>query len=967
MCGIAGVFAYQHDAPEVDVQELLRVRDSMAARGPDGAGLWVGPGGRSALAHRRLAIIDLSDAGAQPMSTVDGRLHISFNGEIYNFRTLRAALIAKGHAFTSSSDTEVLLQLYRDRGPSMVEVLRGMYAFAIFDSHDGSAFLARDPFGIKPLYYSDDGSTLRFASQVKALLAGGAIGAKPDAAGHVGFFVLGSVPEPFTMYSGIRAMPAGSTLTCRLGSKPRLHRYFRIGEEFARHEESAPGATQDIRDLADALRESVRDHMVADVPVGLFLSSGLDSTTVGALAREVTAGSIRSLTLGFKEYEGGLNDETGLAAETAGHLGTSHTTRFVERPEFEAEFDRLLKAMDQPSIDGVNTYFVSKAAAEAGMKVALSGLGGDELFGGYPSFRQVPPLAASFRAFRSHPRLGALIRSLAAPFVSVLTSPKWSSLAEYGGTLPGAYLLRRALYMPWEVQRFLDPDFFRDGWERLGLLQQMHEDVRGLRNDRAVVSTLEMEWYMKNQLLRDADWAGMAHSLEIRAPLVDVELFRRVAPLICSTDPPTKVRAARSSQRPLPEKLFSRSKTGFSIPVHQWATRARRGKGVNRLFRNWAHIVHEPYKSKRALALLSDAFGGYGGIALYNRDLLTSLCETPEFAETVAVPRLITRPMEELPPGLVYRVEAATGKAGFIKTISALLLSDRDFDIVICCHINLLPAAVFAKWRTGAPLVTFLYGIDAWNPTGWLGRRLLKHVDRFFSISDVTRAKFQSWSRISNERFAILPNAVHLDWYGAAPKSADLVQKYRLEGKVVLMTLGRLVSSERYKGFDEVLNAMPGLLAEIPALVYMIVGDGSDRARLSARAAELGLLDRVVFTGHIDEARKADYYRLADAFVMPSRGEGFGFVLLEAMACGIPAVASCKDGGREAIREGQLGVLVDPESIADVQRGIREALRRGRAGPPDGLVFFAFPNFRSRVREEMLRTIRASIARPASG
>src|SRR5579859_3297766 len=205
MCGIAGVFAYRDSAAPADPEELLRIRDRMYSRGPDGAGLWISEDRRVGLAHRRLAIIDLSEAGAQPMSTPDGKLHIVFNGEIYNYRNLRRELEAKGYRFQSKSDTEVLLHLYADRGPEMMHALRGMYAFGIWDAREQSLFLARDPFGIKPLYYADDGHTIRFASQVKPLLKSNAIDTAPEPAGSIGFLIWGAVPEPFTLYRGIRA------------------------------------------------------------------------------------------------------------------------------------------------------------------------------------------------------------------------------------------------------------------------------------------------------------------------------------------------------------------------------------------------------------------------------------------------------------------------------------------------------------------------------------------------------------------------------------------------------------------------------------------------------------------------------------------------------------------------------------------------------------------------------------------
>ncbi len=424
MCGIAGIFAYRDTAPPVDREELLRIREAMRVRGPDGAGLWVSDDGRVGLAHRRLAIIDLSADGAQPMATPDGRLCITFNGEIYNYRELRRELEAKGYRFRSQSDTEVLLHLYADRGPEMVHALRGMYAFGIWDAREQSLFLARDPFGIKPLYYADDGQTLRFASQVKALLKGGAVDTAPEPAGSVGFLILGAVPEPFTLYRGVRALPAGAHLTVRRDGEPALGTHFSIRDELARAQECPPPARARHEVLAEALRDTVRHHLVSDVPVGVFLSSGLDSALVTALASEETVGPLQAITLGFDEYRGTANDEVPLAQTVAARYGARHEASFVSREDFESELENILANMDQPSIDGVNTYFVSRAAARSGLKVALSGLGGDELFGGYPSFRHVPRLAEWLRFVRLLPMLGRAARFLSAPLLRSVTSPK---------------------------------------------------------------------------------------------------------------------------------------------------------------------------------------------------------------------------------------------------------------------------------------------------------------------------------------------------------------------------------------------------------------------------------------------------------------------------------------------------------------------------------------------------------------
>src|SRR5438105_1800843 len=349
MCGIVGIYAYREPAPPVDSAELLRIRDHMLRRGPDGAGLWMSQDRRIGFGHRRLAIIDLSESGAQPMASADGRYVVTFNGEIYNYRELRAELERGGRTFRSHSDTEVLLHLYAEHGERMVDNLRGMYAFGIWDSVERTLFLARDPLGIKPLYYANDGKTFRFASQVKALLAGGAIDAAPEPAGSVGFLLLGSVPEPYTIYRHIRALPAGSSMCIREGAVSTPRSFFDVRETLLAAQHSGADLTQMHAIFADAVRDSVRAHLVADVPVGVFLSAGIDSGTITGLAAEAGARDLHTLTLGFDEFRGTANDEVPLAGEVARHFGTTHHKERISRADFEELLPDILEAMDQPS------------------------------------------------------------------------------------------------------------------------------------------------------------------------------------------------------------------------------------------------------------------------------------------------------------------------------------------------------------------------------------------------------------------------------------------------------------------------------------------------------------------------------------------------------------------------------------------------------------------------------------------
>ena len=590
MCGLTAIFSYGDNAPNVDEAELLRMREVMIARGPDGAGSWISGDQHVGLAHRRLAIIDIGPTGAQPMALTDDagniRLQITYNGEIYNFKQLRAGLIAEGRKFSTQSDTEVLLHLYDRDGVDMLRQLRGMFAFALWDEARQGLLLARDPYGIKPLYYADDGGTLRVASQVKALQTGGAISSTPNPAGHVGFFTLGYIPEPHTMYKDIQSLPAGSSLWIDKAGARAENRYFNLTREMAELE--ANGQQGSAEELRAALTESIEHHLVSDVPVGVFLSAGLDSASIMALTSEVAGRQVETMTLRFDEFSDGPLDEAPLAAEIATLYDTRHQTRTVKGSDFHTDKKKLLAAMDQPSIDGVNTYFVAKEAADMGLKVALSGLGGDELFGGYDSFRQIPSLVSRLGWVPGIRVLGAGFRVLSGPLLRHLTSPKYASLFEYSADYGSAYLLRRGLFLPWELPQFLDTDLVRDGWRDLNLFNNLNLTVTGIINPINKVSLLESAWYMRNQLLRDSDWAGMAHSLEIRTPLVDATLFTKLA--ACGYN---KIDMARSPATALPENVLNRPKTGFYIPVREWLQGEEQEAGAERGGRGWAKSIYQ--------------------------------------------------------------------------------------------------------------------------------------------------------------------------------------------------------------------------------------------------------------------------------------------------------------------------------------------------------------------------------------
>jgi len=593
MCGFVTIHHFGVRSGRVDRDELCAIRDHMRRRGPDGAGEWVSSDGRVGMGHRRLSIIDLSDAAAQPMHSADGRYHVVFNGEIYNYRALRRELQSAGCLFSTASDTEVLLHGFVLWGRAVLHRLRGMFAFAVFDERERKLFFARDPFGIKPLYYTKQPGVVRIASQVKALLAGGGVSETPSAAGIVGFHLWGSVPEPHTLYEEIAALPAGSFMTVdeRGLFGPVAYespaQIYGGAEPVSMDDAEAEGAVR------AAVKSSVAAHLEADVPVGVFLSAGIDSSVMAGLAAEVHSAPVQTVSLRFEEFHQTENDESALARTTAERYGTRHTTVTIARSEFLELLPDILDVMDQPSIDGINTYLVARAAKQVGLEVAISGLGGDELFGGYPSFVTVPRLRLLFALPARIPGASAGLRNLLGALPLGSRSAKIRSLGQYAGTTAGAYFVKRGLFMPWELPGILGEEIAEEGLRRYDpIADAASKMARGKAFCR--IASLEQSLYMRNQLLRDADWAGMAHSLEIRVPLVDAFLARELACIIPGRFSPLHPkRLLASAPRPsLPECLLRRRKTGFSVPMQSWIRDLHPGLSERESWaRDWARIV----------------------------------------------------------------------------------------------------------------------------------------------------------------------------------------------------------------------------------------------------------------------------------------------------------------------------------------------------------------------------------------
>lgn len=583
MCGLIAAFARNGVSPAGVTLALA----AMQPRGPDGEGLW--QEGGVALGHRRLAILDLDARAAQPMQSADGRYLIVFNGEIYNFRDLRRELEREGHTFRTESDTEVLLALFARDGEAMLDKLHGMFAFVVWDRQARRAFAARDPYGIKPLYVAKTGNGIMLASQVKALLASGQVAHDPDPEGQAGFWLLGSVPEPRTWYRDIQAVPAGHFAWIAEGAVQRMVCWHDIGQVW-RNAESM-GERDDANVVASvraALRESVARHLVADVPVGVFLSGGIDSGALAGLMVEAGTRDLQDVTIAYDEFAGSHQDEAPAAAALARHYGIRHHVRRVTREEFLADLPRILASMDQPSIDGINTWYASKAVAELGLKVVVSGVGGDELFQGYRSFRQLPALVSRWRKLSSLPgalALGRLAGNLQARRTG---NARWRHAADWLRSLEGAYLLSRGLFAPDAYPAEADMTVFAQGFDPVAHVAAMTGPLPA--DPRLALGQIESMTYLRNQLLRDSDWASMAHSVELRTPLVDAHLLTQLQPLLPSFARfPGKSLLAQAPEKPLPEAIRQRRKTGFGIPVSRWL--AEGGIAANDGSRSWARYV----------------------------------------------------------------------------------------------------------------------------------------------------------------------------------------------------------------------------------------------------------------------------------------------------------------------------------------------------------------------------------------
>ncbi len=1080
MCGIAGIIDSRL-SPDSRETAVDRMCAAMIHRGPDDQG--VASRGDATLGMRRLAVFDPAN-GHQPMVSPDGRFTLVFNGAIYNFRALRDELAGAHWTFRTNCDTEVLLAAYARWGTDCLKRLRGMFAFAVWDTREEELVLARDPFGIKPLYYRHDGSRFLFGSELNALLASGLADPTLDPLAVADYLAWLAVPAPRTIYRGTTALQPGECATLRRGTlEVHASWSFRGIPENPRPCRTRP---QFIGEMRERLEDTVRAHVVADVPVGAFLSGGLDSAAVVGLMSRATGTRLRTFSIDFAEPG---YSEAAMAESTARHFGTEHRTTSLTGADVARDLEQLLQGFDQPTGDGLNTYYASRAAHAGGVTVALSGLGGDELFGGYPSFRDTPRLARWLPAWR------ALPNRLRAPVLTRLQRGdtrrrKLADVLTHARHVNEVGAMQRRVFS----QKNVDALLSRDARTSAAAPRPFHPALDSLATDLELekqfelVSAWELRTYMADVLLRDSDVMSMRHSLELRVPFVDRPLIEWLwrQPAKFKSDPRQPKSALHDAlQDILPPGIAQRKKWGFSLPMTMWMKRELRpfldetfsetsvsrsglfsaaavgeswrqflhGNDTREWSRLWSLAVMIAFANRSRInstqdrrpsspfgsvtlsegAALSAPFRNDGGDKAPPSDLsgnriatrgssmdatpsppprtftlapdnsqafsnshrpsgpidpppaslgplvpgpvvrgtssvvrgpvvrspfvpspvvpktaTRTLLLTPEiFSSEGGIPRILRTYLKALcdltgPNGEVHllalndRVIAAADVRSNandrlkswtacgrnkLKFIGETLRLSRSCDQLICGHVFMLPAAWLAR-RFNPKLKYYLvaHGIEVWRRFSLVERVALRGAEKILCVSDYTRRELQKNCPLPAGRAVVLHNA--LDPLFEIGPGRPLA-----ECEPVILVVTRLTYSDRYKGVEHMIEALPAIRTEIPAARLRIIGRGDDVPRLQALATRLGVADAIDFLGYVSDQRLTEELRSCRLFALPSRKEGFGLVYLEAMAHSRPCLAA-RAGGAPEVISADTGVLVEYGDVSSIAQAAITALQR---------------------------------------
>jgi asparagine synthase (glutamine-hydrolysing) len=565
MCGFIASFGV--DVNQNDFKNALK---HLSRRGPDSEGIWVE--NKVFLGSRRLAIFDLNNRSDQPMHSSCSRYIIIFNGSIYNYKVLRKYLIDNNIRLKTHSDTEVILELFALEGPKMLSKLEGMFAFVIWDCKEKKAFAARDPFGIKPMYIGTNLDGIILSSQVKALLSTKLINNDKDINSQFSFWNLGYVMEPRTWFKNIKALKSGYYIYIKDGKIISEIQWYDLNKNWiiADSKEKKITKREFSKIIKDSIIASVKKHLIADVPIGIFLSSGIDSTIIASIASSNSNKKITAITVSFESFDGSEYDETIKAKKIAQKFGMEHHVFRVTQKDFQNDLPDILEAMDQPSIDGVNVWYASKAAAKLKLKVVFSGVGGDELFFGYNHFNTIPIVFNLFKYLKKIPTLIFFIKIFLKLISNLKKDKRWRTISKFSNSIFNLWLLKRTILTPIDIidnkilSNKIDTEFFyHNNFDTLTLSK--------IKNHKIQLAKIESTFYMRNQLLRDSDWASMYHGVELRTPLVDTTLLENLTNVMSSYSLYKDKQPLKSAFKTiLPKDIDYKKKIGFQTPTKDW-------------------------------------------------------------------------------------------------------------------------------------------------------------------------------------------------------------------------------------------------------------------------------------------------------------------------------------------------------------------------------------------------------------
>lgn len=890
--------------------------------GPDDAGIFVDPTLPLALGHRRLSIIDMSAAGHQPMSSDDAMVEIIFNGEIYNFIELREELKKSGYTFKTNSDTEVLIKAYQNWGLECFKQLNGMFALAIYDKSKREVILARDHAGIKPLYIYQDRSSIYFASEIRAFKAASKhFEENPD--WKIFLMAFGHLPEPVTTLKNVEPLPKGTYRVINLDNlsyTTATYNKFTFTSSITNLEEAKHA-------LRNSLEAAVKRHLISDAPIGLFLSGGIDSSLLTLLSAPYKKDSLHTLSIVFDDER---FSEKYYQDIVIAKTGAKHKSFLVTEDAFREALPDVLQAMDQPSTDGINSYFICKYAKEYGLTAVLSGLGADELLGGYSSFQ----LASKVRMTRFVPSF---------VFAAASLSPKdkykkISYLQRKDGI--GEYLFNRGFFSTRDIAYYLDTDYkqVNEVLSSIKTVENTNEMEDGNRT-----SYLESNLYMQNQLLKDTDYMSMWHAIEVRVPFLDKEFIKTVYSIqndIKFNHKQGKYLLIEAFRDLLPREIWDRQKQGFTFPFEKWMKGIQPEKPGNKFSvafnrfkkgelqwsRYWAFVlthhtlnINETLiRPKKLLFLNLTAFSQTGGIEKFNRGFLKALNELE--SENIVISDSFSA-YDTSENTLYYPTEKYKGfNKHRLKFVVSSVWNARHYDIIVLGHINMAVAGFLIKLiYPFKKLLVITHGIEVWSDLPFVKKSVLHNSNMILAVSNFTKSNLIAKHRIKQNKITIFYNTI--DPYFEKPEDFSkpdyLGLRYGIrKSDYVLYTLTRLSSAEKYKGYDLVIQSLPEIKKSISNVKYILAGKADDKEfeRITNMVKELDLQNEIILAGFLPDTELIDHYRLADLFIMPSQKEGFGIVFIEAMACGLEVIAGNKDGSVDALQGGKLGTLIDPEN-----------------------------------------------------